>query len=296
MCSRRSTIGRLCLSNLAVVAAVAVLLLAFLAAPSAAVPVGGSLNVDGKKVYIKDWDNAMGSGGEANVYEAKTGGQPAVLKALKAGKQWGQNEVAATKAAGQYIAHDDDFMVQKKVGTHDLPGYLKEKQENPDGWKPSRFEIMRQINKQQEKAGYLHLDSHPENIRVDTTVTKKNGAPRFRLVDWGAAKKPSEVSHEAKSQNLMATSTFLKTECQQHGFAFRDGGSSDRLYRRAGGAGCSVKSQAGTGARAQGSASDKTGSKTAAVKPAQKAGGGSGGSGRPAASASKPARQGARKK
>ncbi|KAI9345522.1 hypothetical protein DFJ73DRAFT_778014 [Zopfochytrium polystomum] len=231
MCSRRSTIGLLRLSNLAVVAAVAVVLLAFLESRSA------------------DWDKEMGKGGEANVYEAKSGGQPAVLKALKVGKQWGRNEVAATKAAGQYIAHDDDFMVQKKVGTHDLPDYLKKKQKNPVGWKPSRFEIMRQINKQQEKAGYLHLDSHPQNIRVDTTVTKKN----------------------------------------QHGFAFRDGGSSDRLYRRAGGAaGCSVKSQAG-------SASDKTGSKTAAVKPAQKAGGGSG-SGRPAASASKPARQGARKK
>ncbi|KAI9343785.1 hypothetical protein DFJ73DRAFT_761912 [Zopfochytrium polystomum] len=233
MCSRRSTIGLLRLSNLAVV------LLAFLAVPSAAVPVGGSLNVDGKKVYIKDWDNEMGKGGEAKVYEAKSGGQPAVLKALK----WANT--------GQYIAHDDDFMVQKKVGTHDLPDYLKKKQENPVGWKPSKFEIMRQINKQQEKAGYLHLDSHPQNIRVDTTVTKKNGAPRFRLVDWGAA---------------------------PIGFNRRAGGA----------AGCSVKSQAG-------SASDKTGSKTAAVKPAQKAGGGSG-SGRPAASASKPARQGARKK
>ncbi|KAI9347822.1 hypothetical protein DFJ73DRAFT_960397, partial [Zopfochytrium polystomum] len=150
-------------------------------------PRGKTVTVGGHSVKVGD-EIAPGSFG--SVYSATDeNGKTVVYKKLNSNSKWGAEEIPATKAAGQYIAHDDKGMVQHKVGTTGMKEYLEDKKKNPGGWVPYSDEIARQLKKQQEKAGYTHNDIKAANIRVDTTKTKKSGAPKFQLVDWGYAKK-----------------------------------------------------------------------------------------------------------
>ncbi|KAI9349838.1 hypothetical protein DFJ73DRAFT_932591 [Zopfochytrium polystomum] len=177
-------------------------------------------------------------------------GKPAVLKRLHSGEKWAPNEIEATKAAKQYIAHDSKNMVQKKVGDIGLTDYLAHKKDNPGGWKPNSAEISAQLEKQQIKKGWLHFDGHEGNVRVDTTKTTASGAPKFKLVDWGKAKKLSDTSPSEMAEQRDKERNRIARQCRKAGFEFRAsvGGGGGGVYRRSGSGGaCSTKPKTATG-------------------------------------------------
>ncbi|KAI9359931.1 hypothetical protein DFJ73DRAFT_900341 [Zopfochytrium polystomum] len=201
------------------------------------------------------------SGTHGEVHHATSNGNPAIYKTLHDGQSWGENEIAATKAAKQLIAHDDKRMVQHKVGTQGLSDYLKNKKDNPGGWTPDSKEIVRQIEKHQDKAGYRHRDVNINNVRVDTTKTsKKTGAPKIKLVDWAYAEKPSSMPASQVNMEKTLDKNFIARTCKAHGFEFRSAG---RLYRRAGAA-CTAKQANPSAKPAAGNARSAT--STAAVR------------------------------
>ncbi|KAI9330462.1 hypothetical protein DFJ73DRAFT_765334 [Zopfochytrium polystomum] len=182
-------------------------------------PEGQTVNVGGHSVQV---GKEIGRGGSGTVYSATTSSWgSAAYKKLKPGAEWEAHEVAATRAAKQYIAHDDKGMVQTKVGHSSLKDHLKNNRDSSPG--PMSAEIDRQINKQQDKAGYNHNDVKGENIRVGT---KKDGSAKYRLVDWSEAKPGG-----ASSRNKKDGTGNIREFCDDH-MSFRSQGG--RLFRRAG--------------------------------------------------------------
>ncbi|KAI9328213.1 hypothetical protein DFJ73DRAFT_964577 [Zopfochytrium polystomum] len=134
---------------------------------------------------------------------------------------FGENEVDATRKAGQLIAVEKDKMVQKKVGDMNLSDYLTRADNDPKAratfqrvgedpktaaGKPKLSEmIWKQVDRQQAEVGYLHGDVHPGNVRVHAQE-QKAGQPVAKAA--------------------------ITAECMESGFAFRGGRPS--LYRRAG--------------------------------------------------------------
>ncbi|KAI9325161.1 hypothetical protein DFJ73DRAFT_914049 [Zopfochytrium polystomum] len=223
-------------------------------------------DVGGEHVTV-DPSKIIGAGTSGVVYDAKDSkGRPAVYKELRQKRVWKDHEIEATKAAGQYISHDSVSMVQKKVGTHDLEDYLDEKKRNPGGWKPNSAEIIRQVDKQQNKMKFSHTDAGTQNIRVDTTKTNKQGAPKFRLVDWGLSEPHSTMTPREIESNRNYSHKDIKKECAARGFEFRSRGG---LYRRGPGA-CSTKPKqaARQQAKSESGASKVTGKPAAAARQA----------------------------
>ncbi|KAI9325159.1 hypothetical protein DFJ73DRAFT_784454 [Zopfochytrium polystomum] len=209
----------------------------------------GQVDVGGERLTVNT-GKLIGEGKSASVYDATDSkGNPAVYKELRPRKKWRDEEIAATKAAGQYISHDFKTMAQKKVGTHGLSEYLDEKKKNPGGWTPNSAEIIRQVDKHQDKVKWAHGDATAGNIRVDTTRTTKSGAPKFKLVDWGYASKQSETSPTTLAQFQKTSHSSIRDECHQRGFLFRprDSYPGGGVYRRAPGGACAARPPAAGG-------------------------------------------------
>ncbi|KAI9328044.1 hypothetical protein DFJ73DRAFT_904524 [Zopfochytrium polystomum] len=131
---------------------------------------GSHVTVGKTRVKVGSYLN---QGSNGRVYHAEDSkGKPVILKTLHDDASWTDTEIAVTKAAGQYISHDDRNMVQKKVGTHDLGEYLKYKKANPGGWIPNSDDIVKQLEAQQHAVGYIHPDVL-DNVRVDATRNSK---------------------------------------------------------------------------------------------------------------------------
>ncbi|KAI9353027.1 hypothetical protein DFJ73DRAFT_759807 [Zopfochytrium polystomum] len=210
--------------------------------------------------------HSLGSGAAYHAIDGR--GNAAVYKELHFGEKWRENEIDATKAAGQYVSHDDKSMVQHKVGTQSLPRYLKRQEEQP-GWTPNSAEINKQLDEQQ-KTGYPWRyfkrecpSRHYENNRLGICkprllkIIEEACAPKFELVDWEMARIRSISSTCANAvwysnlpsfppsplfsflpiglaiQSTQSEQSRLeraRAECNSHGFAFRPG----RLFRRQG--------------------------------------------------------------
>ncbi|KAI9355630.1 hypothetical protein DFJ73DRAFT_824478 [Zopfochytrium polystomum] len=133
---------------------------------------GNTIKVKGHSVQV---GKEIGRGGSGTVYSATTSsGGSAAYKELHPGTEWTKHEVDATRAAKQHIANNDKGMIQTKVGHSSLKDHLKNNRDSSPGRMTA--EIDRQINKQQDKAGYNHNDVKGENIRVGT---KKDVSRKF---------------------------------------------------------------------------------------------------------------------
>ncbi|KAI9317813.1 hypothetical protein DFJ73DRAFT_926748 [Zopfochytrium polystomum] len=187
---------------------------------------GKTVSVGGTTVDVGDNVGRFG-----HVYHAKDSkGNAAIYKERLPGTSFSSNEIDATKKAGQYIAHDDNAMVQKKVGEQDLLHYLRDKRQNPSSLrsKPNSADIIKQVEAQQKKVGYMHRDVRHENIRVSENVL---GKPKYRLVDWGNAKKKSETTKDERKSRRQGDRETIQTACAIMGFKFR-ASDSGGLYRR----------------------------------------------------------------
>ncbi|KAI9359195.1 hypothetical protein DFJ73DRAFT_757664 [Zopfochytrium polystomum] len=193
--------------------------------------------------------NRIGVGAAGRVFDATDSqGKPVVVKNLFDYRSFSKDEIDATKAAGQYISHEGKSMVQRKVGTQSLDSYHQDKKNSPGGWVPKSGEISRQLEAQQEKIGWLHQDGHRDNVRVDTSKKSPEGIPEFRLIDWGTAKRNSELSAEYIAEDRDKEAKRVERHCKSHGFEFRSGAERG-VYRRAAGAGaCAVRPGAATAA------------------------------------------------
>ncbi|KAI9349797.1 hypothetical protein DFJ73DRAFT_959889 [Zopfochytrium polystomum] len=240
------------------------LALIILAAPTGAAPPprtkrpakGDTVSVAGKKVTLGDNIDPF-----PNVHNAKDKmGKSVIYKEPRPGTtKFSPNEVDATKKAGQLIAHDQNSMIQKKVGRQDLRDYLQSQKDKPSrfGPKPSSDKIIKQIEKQQEKTGYIHDDVHGRNIRVSKNLL---GQQKYTLVDWGQAKKPSDISAETRKSLRDIDRNTIRDMCKDYGFKFRAAAGDRGLYRRAGSS-CSAKSASGGGGTSAGAGAGPSGGK-----------------------------------
>ncbi|KAI9321101.1 hypothetical protein DFJ73DRAFT_803227 [Zopfochytrium polystomum] len=207
-------------------------------------PTGQTITVGGSGGTAVKINDKIGRGSFGAVHHATTAdGAKVVYKRPHGGVSWGKHEVEATQAAKQYMAHDNNGMVQKLVGEQSLNSYLKQ-QKRATGGQTSTTpeamskEIMRQVGRQQDKAEYDHNDVAGRNIRVGK---KKDGSAKFRLIDWGLAT-PAGASPRDDEHDAADVESFCRTR-----MAFRQGSwgaAGPRVYRRGttvggGGGGCS---------------------------------------------------------
>ncbi|KAI9357573.1 hypothetical protein DFJ73DRAFT_774649 [Zopfochytrium polystomum] len=222
---------------------------------------GGSYETIGDAKVAKV--GIVGQGGNSLVYGAKNDkNKPVIVKKLLFGEKFSADDVAATKAARQYVSHSGGQMVQKIVGTHDLGNYLEEKKARPGGWKPNSADIIKQIDKQQEKAGYLHTDVRAGNIRVDAnkrTGLFGTGPPKIKLIDWDNASEMKRMSPKLIESAKKGQREIVEDACRRAGFSFRataaDGG---RIFRRGAGCGGGKMGTAGKTAAAAAGAGGKS--------------------------------------
>ncbi|KAI9331921.1 hypothetical protein DFJ73DRAFT_897891 [Zopfochytrium polystomum] len=251
-------------------------------------------------VTVKLGDKPRTQGRNSVVYSAKQGSKDVIYKEANPNREFGPNEVAATRAAGQLISAEGSKMVQHKVGTAGLKDWLQTQKKSPEmkqnflarNEKPEddpnkaklSEKIYDQLEQRQKDVGYVHDDIHSGNIRVHASPSDRPGTvPKMDLIDWGNSKKisPENTVASTKRDDL----TTIGVSCRAAGFQFRSNGRT--LYRRTSGCGGGVADKEG-GKRGAAGGKQGTGvapAKSGGTKPATAAGGAARGGGGGAARA-----------
>ncbi|KAI9331113.1 hypothetical protein DFJ73DRAFT_799914 [Zopfochytrium polystomum] len=187
-----------------------------------------------------------------DAHKASTDGKTynAVFKQQRNDEKFGYYEVEATRKAGQLISAEGNRMVQPKVGKMGLNEYLKEASADPKAQKayqrvgnnsPKELKkpkmsdhIYDQIKQQQSTVGFVHSDTHADNIRVTPQkqrIGRSYKVAKAELVDWGSAQKKDFV-YDTPEERQQADKKKVIDACKAHGFRFRSGAVVGQLYRR----------------------------------------------------------------
>ncbi|KAI9315438.1 hypothetical protein DFJ73DRAFT_770272 [Zopfochytrium polystomum] len=91
--------------------------------------------------------------------------------------------------------------------------------------------IAQSVKNQQTKVGYAHNDlTFGNNIRVDAKKKDARGAPKVKLIDWGAASKLRDG--KLSDFDNRSVDRTVQSLCNDFGLAFRSTAAGSRLFRR----------------------------------------------------------------
>ncbi|KAI9325380.1 hypothetical protein DFJ73DRAFT_784327 [Zopfochytrium polystomum] len=194
-------------------------------------------NVGGVRAQIgPEYTSEVHMAGDA--YRASTDGKKynAVYKKLKPTEQWGEHEVAATRAAGQLISVSKDSMLQKKVGEKGLSDYVASAAKDPAA------------RRKFQAAG---------DESSASAAKPKLSEPVLGPV--GGTQVPGTIDEDMLKLGDKLSKYYIREACEKHGFAFRSAAAAagQHLFRRA------PPATATCGRKGSGNAG-----KTAATKPA----------------------------